>query len=314
MTDMYDLVIIGGGPGGVAAGVYAARKKIKAVLVTDTFGGQSLVSDEIGNWIGDIKVSGFDLAQRLEAHLKAHPDIEIDEGDLVTKIEGAAPAFKVTTKNGKIFETKTILLACGSSRRKLNALGEKEYEGHGVVYCSTCDAPLFGGKDTVVVGGGNSALEAVGDLLPYANSVTLLVRSNVLKGDPVTQDEIKSNPKVKIIFQGEVQEIFGDWKMVQGIKYLDKTSGEIKTLPVQGVFVEIGSVPNCELVREMVDIDKMNEIVVDHKTQKTTLAGIWASGDVTDVLYKQNNISVGDSVKAVLNIYDYLHGVDRTAA
>ncbi len=317
---MYDLVIVGGGPGGVAAGIYAARKKIKAVLVTDTFGGQSLVSNEIGNWIGDIQISGFDLAERLEKHLKSHPDIEIDEGDLVAQIlpstEGrsggqAISTFKVSTKNGKTFETKTILLTCGSSRKKLNVIGEKEYEGHGVVYCSTCDAPLFNGKDIVVVGGGNSALEGVADSIPYANAITLLVRSNVLKGDPVTQDEITANPKVKIIFNGEVQEVFGDGKLVQGVKYLDKTSGEVKTLPVQGVFVEIGNVPNSELVRGMVDIDNMNEIVVDHKTQKTTLQGIWASGDVTDVLYKQNNISVGDSVKAVLNIYDYLRGVER---
>ncbi len=316
---MYDLVIIGGGPGGVAAGVYAARKKIKTVLITDTFGGQSLVSNEIGNWIGDIKVSGFDLAQRLEAHLKSHPDIEIDEGDLVENIKAQMPndkstsSFRVTTKNGKTFETKTILLTCGSSRRKLGVPGEKEYEGHGVVYCSTCDAPLFNGKDIVIVGGGNSALEGVADSLPYANSITLMVRSNVLRGDPVTQDEIKANPKVKILFQSEVQEVFGDGKMVQGVKYLDKVSNEIKTLPVQGVFVEIGSVPNCELVRGMVTIDAMNEIVVDHKTQKTSVPGIWAAGDVTDVLYKQNNISVGDAVKAVLNIYDYLRGVDRTA-
>ncbi len=323
---MYDLVIVGGGPGGVAAGVYAARKKIKTVLVTDTFGGQSLVSDEIGNWIGDVKISGFDLAQKLEAHLKAHPDIEIDEGDLVTGIstipvtEGALESsyevglrkFEVKTKNGKTFETKTVLLTSGSSRKRLNIPGEKEYEGHGVVFCSTCDAPLFGGKDTVVVGGGNSALEAVADLLPYANSVTLLVRSDVLKGDPVTQDEIKANPKVRIIFNGEAQEVTGDGKMVSGVKYLDKASGEIKNLPVQGVFVEVGSIPNSELVKGKVDIDNMNEIVVDHKTQKTSLLGIWAAGDVTDVLYKQNNISVGDSVKAVLNIYDYLRGVDRS--
>ncbi|MCL4391821.1 FAD-dependent oxidoreductase [Patescibacteria group bacterium] len=322
---MYDLVIIGGGPGGVAAGVYAARKKIKTVLVTDTFGGQSLVSNEIGNWIGDVQISGFDLAERLEKHLKSHPDIEIDEGDLVVSVipSGArnpdsSPAaqnssFKVTTKNGKTFETKTILLTCGSSRRKLGVPGEKEYEGHGVVYCSTCDAPLFNGKDIVVVGGGNSALEGVADSIPYAKSITLMVRSNVLRGDPVTQDEIKANPKVKILFQSEVQEVFGDGKMVQGVRYLDKASNEIKTLPVQGVFIEIGSIPNSELMRNMVTIDAMDEIVVDHKTQKTSVQGIWAAGDVTDVLYKQNNISVGDAVKAVLNIYDYLRGVDRTA-
>jgi alkyl hydroperoxide reductase subunit F len=314
---MYDLVIIGGGPGGVAAGIYAARKKIKTVLVTDTFGGQSLVSNEIGNWIGDVQISGFDLAERLEKHLKSHPDIEIDEGDLVTEVlQGAegtpeVSPFTIKTKNGKMFETKTILLTCGSSRRKLGVPGEKEYEGHGVVYCSTCDAPLFSGKDIVIVGGGNSALESVADSIPYASSITLMIRSDTLRGDPVTQDEVKGSPKVKILFKSEIQEIFGDGKMVQGVRYLDKTLNEIKTLSVQGVFIEIGSIPNCELVRNMVTIDQMNEIVVDHKTQKTSVPGVWAAGDVTDVLYKQNNISVGDAVKAVLNIYDYLRGVER---
>ncbi len=322
---MYDLVIVGGGPAGVAAGVYAARKKIKTVLITDSFGGQSLVSNEIGNWIGDVKISGFDLAGKLEAHLKAHPDIEIDEGDLVMKIETQAlPAgeagrsggqamssFKVTTKNGKILETKTVLLASGSSRKKLGVPGEKEYEGRGVVYCSTCDAPLFGGKDTVVVGGGNSALEAVADLTPYAKSICLLVRSNVLRGDPVTQDEVKANPKVTIIMNGEAQEILGDGKMVTAVKYKDKASGETKQLAVQGVFVEIGNVPNSGLVGGFAETDKLGEVVINHKTQKTNVPGIWAAGDVTDVLYKQNNISVGDAIKAVLNIYDYLRGVER---
>ncbi len=317
---MYDVVIIGGGPGGVAAGIYAARKKMKTVLITDTFGGQSLVSNEIGNWIGDTQISGFDLAQRLENHLKAHADIEIDEGDLATKIrpldsnEVGLRKFEVKTRNGKTFETKTILLVCGSSRKKLGVPGEKEYEGHGVAYCSTCDAPLFSGKDVVVVGGGNSALEGVVDSIPYAKAITMMVRGDALQGDPVTVDEMRAYSKVRTLFNAEVKEIFGDGKMVSGVKYLDKTSGAVKELSVQGVFVEIGNIPNSTLVANLVDVNKAGEVVIDHRTQKTSLPGIWAAGDVTDAWYKQNNISVGDAVKAVLNIYDYLRGVDRAAA
>ena len=309
---IYDLIIVGGGPAGVAAGIYAARKKIKTVLVTDTFGGQSVVSDEIGNWIGEIKISGFDLAQKMEKHLKSFPEIKIDENDLVVEIkpkeqkENSLPLFEVLTQNKKVFVTKTILLTCGSSRRKLNVLGEKEYEGRGVFYCATCDAPFFGGKDVAVVGGGNSALESVVDLSHYAKNIYLLVRSNLLKGDDLTQEMVYKDPKVKIIFNSEMQAILGDGKLVTGVKYLDKTTGKIEEIAVNGVFVEIGSVPNSGLVKNLVRVNEVGEIVVDHKTQKTSAPGIWAAGDVTDVLYKQNNISVGDAVKAVLNIYDYL--------
>src|SRR5581483_7056574 len=168
---MYDLIIIGGGPGGVAAGVYAARKKMKTLIITDTFGGQSVVSADVQNWICTKSISGFDLAKSLEEHLRAQPGIEIVENDLVASVEKKDAAFSVATKKGKTLETKYILLASGSRRKKLDVPGEKEFDGRGVVYCSICDAPLFGGKTVAVVGGGNSALEAVLDLLPYASKI-----------------------------------------------------------------------------------------------------------------------------------------------
>lgn len=307
---IYDLVIVGGGPGGVAAGVYAARKKIKAVLITDIFGGQSMVSNEIRNWIGEISISGFELAKKLEEHLKSYKeDIEILEGDLVTEIKKVSfspPLFEVKTKKGQLLQAKTILLTLGSSRKKLNVPGEKEYEGKGVFYCAVCDAPLMMGKNVLVVGGGNSGLEAVLDLIPYASFVYLLVRSNTLKGDALTAERVMQSEKVQIIFEAEVQEIFGDGKGVKAVRYLDKNTGEIKTLEVEGVFVEIGSIPNTYLVKDLVKLNERGEIIVDHKTQRTSEEGIWAAGDITDGLYKQNNISVGDAIKAVLNIYDYL--------
>jgi alkyl hydroperoxide reductase subunit F len=191
--------------------------------------------------------------------------------------------------------------------------GEDKFEGKGVVYCSTCDAPVFKGKTVVVVGGGNSGLEAVVDLFPYADKIYLLHRSESFRGDPVTQDEVFSNPKVETILNAETTEVLGD-RVVEGLKYRDKKTGEEKELKVQGVFVEIGSVPNSEMVKDLVNIDKYGEVVVDHKTQATSQKGIWAAGDITDVLYKQNNISAGDAVKAVLNIYDYLKSLSRPAA
>lgn len=300
----YELVIVGGGPGGVAAGVYAARKKIKTVLIAESFGGQSLVSANIQNWIGTKSISGFDFGKMLEEHLRAQEDIEIIDGDAVQEVkELPAGGFEVKTQNGKTFKTKYILIASGSRRKKLNVPGEKEFDGKGVSYCSTCDAPLFKGKVVAVVGGGNAGLEAVLDLLSYVPKVYLLEYSDKLKGDPVTQEKIKKDSRVEIIYMAAVKEIIGE-KFVTGLKYEDKRSGEVKELKLDGVFVEIGSLPNTEFLKGIVEVNKFGEIVVDHKTQKTSKAGIWAVGDVTDVLYKQNNISAGDAVKAVLNIYE----------
>lgn len=303
---MEDLVIVGGGPGGVAAGVYAARKKMKVTLVTESFGGQSLVSSDVQNWIGTKSVSGFDLGQMLEGHLRAQQGIEIVDNDLVVAIERRDSGFAVVTRNGKTFETRYLLLASGSRRRKLDIPGEKEFDGKGVAYCSTCDAPLFENKEVAVVGGGNAGLEAVLDLLPYASKIHLLEYSDRLKGDPVTQEKIKKDPKVEIVFMAQAKEILGD-QFVTGFTYLDRTTNAERQLAVQGVFVEIGSLPNSDFVKDLVALNQFGEIVVDHKTQATSCPGIWAIGDVSDVLYKQNNISAGDAVKAVLNIYEVMN-------
>ena len=304
---MRDLIIIGGGPAGVAAGVYAARKKIKTLLIAESFGGQSLVSADVQNWIGTKSISGLDLAKNLEEHLRAQEGIEIIDGDFVEKLEKLeGKSFKIFTKNGKTFETKTVLVCSGSHHKKLGILGEEKLNGKGVVYCSTCDAPLFGGKVVAVVGGGNAGLEAVRDLFLYANKIYLLIRSDKIKGDPVTFEEVKNNSKVEIKYQLEITEILGE-KSVIGIKYLDKSKNQSEELKLDGVFVEIGSAPNSDLVKDLVKLDERGQIIVGHKTQMSSLSGIWAAGDVSDVLYKQNNISAGDAVKAVLNIYDYLN-------
>lgn len=310
----YELIIIGGGPGGVAAGVYAARKKIKTALITDIIGGQSLVSSSIENWIGTKSIDGAGFGAMLEEHLREHKDdIDVFDGDKVIQIEKISdedkadtPRFRVKTETGKEFDTATILLVAGSRRRRLNVPGEEKFEGHGVAYCAVCDAPLFKGKDMVVIGGGNSALESVVDLFPYAKKIYLLHRRDHFKGDPVTLEKIKSNKEqVEIIKNVEIDEILGD-KMVEGLRYREKESGQEKTISVQGVFVEIGSLPNSEIVADFVEMNDWREVKVNHRNQRTATLGLWAAGDVTDLPYKQNNISTGDSIKALLDIYDFL--------
>ena len=304
---LYDLIIIGGGPAGAAAAVYSARKKLKTLLITESFGGQSIVSDDIQNWIGEPHISGFDLAQKLEAHVRAYPDeVEIKTPERAVKVSEAGDNFKVETDKGNFYESKAIILVAGARRRRLNVPGEDKFEGKGVAYCSTCDAPLFSDKKVAVIGGGNAGLEAVQDLFPYASEVYLIHRGEALKGDPATVAEAQKNPKLKeVILNANTKEILGE-SMVTGVRYEDSKTGQERTLKVDGVFVEIGSVPNSEMVKGLVDIDAFGQVVIDPKHGSTSHRGIFAAGDITDDPYKQNNISAGDAVKAALAAYNYL--------
>src|SRR3989338_4300424 len=216
---VYDVIIIGGGPAGCAAAVYVARKRLKTILITESFGGQSIVSDDIQNWIGEPHISGFDLAKKFEAHVRAFSDmVDIKIPERVTEIksikcdsESRICDFEVTTDKGNKYEGKSIILTAGARRRKLNIPGEEKFEGKGVAYCSTCDAPLFSGKKVAVVGGGNAGLEAVIYLFPYAEEIYLIESNGKLRGDQMTQDEIRKNPKLKeIIFHAQALEVLGD--------------------------------------------------------------------------------------------------------
>lgn len=314
---MYDLIIVGGGPAAVAAGVYAGRKKIKTLLITESFGGQSMVSNSIENWIGAKTISGFDLAKNLEDHIRAQGSVEIRMPERVERIveiscaDGKRPCdFLVETKTGGRYEAKTVIVTSGSRRRRLNVPGEDKFDGRGVAFCSTCDAPIFSGKRVAVIGGGNAGLEAVVDLFPYATEIYLLHRGDQLKGDPVTQEHVVGDPKVKIILNAEAQEILGD-KFVSGLRYKDTKTGEVEELPAEGVFVEIGAVPNSEIVKGLVTLNQFGEVVIDHKNGATSKPGVFAAGDVTDELYKQNNISAGDGVTAALSAHSYLLGIKR---
>ncbi|MGB8815722.1 MAG: FAD-dependent oxidoreductase [Minisyncoccia bacterium] len=301
----YELIIIGGGPAGIAAGVYSARKKIKTLLITEHFRGQSAVSGDIQNWIGSISVSGEKLSKDLENHLKHYSkEIDVKEKETVNEIKKIENYFSVKTNKNE-YKTKTILIASGSIRRKIDVKGANEYENKGVTYCATCDGPMFTDMDVIVIGGGNSAFLSASQLSAYARSVTILQRS-VFRAEPTVISNTLSNPKIKGITNVDLLEIKGD-KFVTGIVYKDKETAEIKELPAQGIFVEIGANPSIDFVKNgIVKLDEKEQIIVDSKTQKTSTEGVWSAGDCTDGLYKQNNIAVGDAIKAVEDIFRFL--------
>lgn len=303
---MYDLAIIGGGPAGVAAGVYASRKQLKTIFITETFGGQSVVSDGIENWIGDIQIPGIELAKKLENHLRAYSEniVEIktgERGEKISKIEGG---FDVKT-NKDTYQAKTILVATGSHRRKLEALGADKFEHKGITYCASCDGPIFKDKDVVVIGGGNAGFESAAQLLAYTKSVTLLHRSPEFRADPVTVDAVLKNPKMKAVRNASTVEVLGD-SFVSGLIYEDVTTKERHEIKAEGIFVEVGAVPTTEYVKDLVELTEYNQVKVDPKNQRASVEGVWAAGDCTDGLYHQNNIAAGDAVKALEDIYVYL--------
>lgn len=306
---MYDLIIIGGGPAGVAAGIYAARKKVNTLLITKDFGGQSIVAKKIENLIGIPELSGIELAKKLEKHLKTYSGdiLKINENELAEKINKSNNYFEIQTNKGK-YKTKTIIIATGSRRKKLNIPGEKEFEGKGVSYCATCDAPLFKNKIVAVIGGGNAGFEAARDLISYANKIYILEFTDKIKADPITLEQVKKSNKVKIILNAQVEKIKGN-QFIDELIYKDLKSNQVKSLKVDGIFVEIGSVPNTEMVKDLVKLNKKGEIIIDHKTCATSMSGIFAAGDITDILYKQNNISIGDGIKALLSAYEYLQKI-----
>ncbi|MBI2624849.1 MAG: FAD-dependent oxidoreductase [Candidatus Nealsonbacteria bacterium] len=304
---IYDLIIVGGGPGGAAAGVYAARKRIKSLLITKDWGGQSNVSVEIQNWIGVVSMSGHEMMKKIEEHVKAYADniLAFDEGSLVAKISQKNPIFDLETDKGKKYQAKSIIVVSGSRRRKLDAPGSKEFEGKGVVYCASCDAPLFKDKEVAVVGGGNAGFESAQQLLAYAAKIYILEYGEDFKADEVTRENVMKDKRVVPITMAEITEIKGN-KLVNALSYKNRKTGENKELSVQGVFVEIGSIPNSDFVKGLVELNKHGEIAIDHKTCRTSVEGIWAAGDVTDSPYKQNNISMGDAVKALEDLYVWL--------
>jgi thioredoxin reductase (NADPH) len=303
---MYELIIIGGGPAGTSAAVYAARKQLKTLLITKDFGGQSINSIGIENWIGEIKISGFELAQKLEKHANAFIGeyLEIKKNEEVLKIEKTGETFTVSTKNGD-YNTKTVLITSGSNRRKLPAINADKFEHKGLTYCATCDGPMFQNKIVAVVGGGNSAIESTMQLLSYAEKVYLIHRKDSFRADPISVEAIKNNPKLEIVYNSEITEILGE-TMVNGLKLKNIKDGAEKQLAVDGIFVEIGAVPTVGFLNDLVELSDEKTIKIDPWTQKTSVPGIWAAGDVTNIKYHQNNIAAGNAVTAIEDIFGYI--------
>ena len=305
---IYDLIIIGGGPAGVAAAVYASRKRLKTLFITKEWGGQSVVSEQIFNWIGTSSISGIELANNLKNHVLSNvgESLEVKEGNTVDSVSKQDNLFKIKTDDAKEFLTKTILISTGSGRRKLEAKNAEKLEHKGFTYCASCDGPLFADMDVVVIGGGNAGFESASQLLAYCKSVTLLHRSEKFKADEITVEKVLKNPKMKAVKNVDILEIKGN-KFVEGIIYKDKVTGQETELKVSGIFVEIGQIPNTSFVKDIVPLDEIKRIKINPLNQKTEVPGIWAAGDCTDVLYHQNNIAAGDAVRALEDIYLYLY-------
>ncbi len=304
---IYELAIIGGGPAGVAAGVYAARKRLKTLFIAETVGGQSTDSVCIENWIGTEKISGLDLAKSFERHLRAYAEdcVELHIGEHATKVTKTDSGFHIQTTKGS-YEAQTVLVATGGSRKKLEVPGALEFENKGVTYCASCDGPLFSGQDVVVVGGGNAGFETAAQLLAYAKSVTLVHRSpEFSKADAATVEAVLAHPNMRALTNTVPVEVKGS-AFVSSIVVKDTQTNETHEIPAAGIFVEIGMIPSTDYVKELLSLDQFGRVKVNAKNQRTEVDGVWAAGDCTDELYHQNNIAAGDGVKALEDIYFYV--------
>ena len=296
---MLDLIIIGAGPAGITAAVYAARKRLNLLVISKDIGGQTAWSGDIENYTGYQFVTGPELVTKFEEHMKRY-NITLKENEEVIEIARKKDKVFVKTDRGE-YEAKTVIIVSGKRSRELGVPGEKEFKNRGLTYCATCDGPLFSGKDVAVIGGGNSALDAALQLIKIANHVYIINIVNELTGDPIEQEKLKNSKNVTIMNESEVTAVLGD-KFVNAIKI--KSNGKEKEIPVQGIFVEIGLIPNSGFARGIDKNDK-NEIKVD-SYNRTNIPGIFAAGDVTDVPEKQIIIAAGEGAKATLGAFKYL--------
>jgi NADH-dependent peroxiredoxin subunit F len=305
--DPYDVLIVGGGPAGAAAAVYAARKGIRTGMLAERMGGQTMDTMGIENFISVLETDGPKLAAALEQHAKQY-DVEILNLQRAERLIPAAAAgglVGVQLANGATLRSKTVILSTGARWREVNVPGEQEYRNKGVAYCPHCDGPLFKGKRVAVIGGGNSGVEAAIDLAGIVGHVTLLEFGDQLRADAVLVNKLKSLKNVAIHTQAQTTEITGAHGKVNGLRYIDRASGEAKRVDLEGVFVQIGLVPNSEWLKGTLELSRHGEIVVDARGQ-TSVPGVFAAGDVTTVPFKQIIIATGDGAKAALGAFDHL--------
>ena len=309
---IYDVIIIGAGPAGTASGIYCARKKLKTLVLTKDFVGQVGKTSQIDNWPGEMGISGQELMKKFTSHLKEFANLPEKEKDLFVKenrevkvVKKEKEGFSVETDNREKFQSRVIIVATGRDPRPLEVPGEKELISKGVSYCPICDAPFFKDKGVAVIGGGNSGLEAALDLTRYAKRIFILERSNKLIGDEFLQEKAKKKNKIQIHLSKEVKEIIGKEK-VQALSYRDTETGKEFQVPVEGVFVQIGSIPATGFLHKLVEFNKEDEIGVDFQSCGTSCSGIFAAGDVNNGKWKQIVIAAGEGARAALAAYDYL--------
>lgn len=303
---MYDLVIVGAGPAGLAAAVYAARQKVSFVLISKNVGGQTMLSSDVENYLGFQLVSGVDLVKKFRDHIKEYK-IDLREGDGVKDIKKIKGGFKVITDKEE-HDTRTVLIASGKQPRKLGVPGEEEFTGKGVTYCATCDAPLFAKKDVAVIGGGNAALDAALLAAKYANKVHVISINDKFIGEKSMINDVEKSDKINAVFNAKTTQILGN-VFVESIRF--EADGKENEVKAGGIFIEIGSIPSVEF-DNLTEKNKWNEIVIqedkkDYVSNQTSIKGIFAAGDVTDVPEKQIIVAAGEGVKAVLGIFKYLN-------
>lgn len=301
--DAFDVLIVGGGPAGAAAAVYAARKGIRTGIVAERMGGQTLDTMGIENFISVLETQGPKFAAALEAHTRAY-DVDLMAGQ---RVAGVTPGeqITVTLDNGAALKTRSLIVATGARWRKVNVPGEAEYANKGVAYCPHCDGPLFKGKDVAVIGGGNSGVEAAIDLAGVVRHVTLVEFADQLKADAVLVKKLHSLPNVTVHVNAQTTEITGDGQKVDGLVFKHRVTGEVQRVPLAGVFVQIGLVPNTEFLKGTLELSRFGEIVIDERCA-TSVPGIYAAGDATTVPYKQIVIAAGEGSKAALSAFDHL--------
>lgn len=300
--DIYDLIIIGAGPAGMTSAVYAARKNLKTLIITGDIGGQTAWSSGIENYLGYTYISGAELVQKFEEHLMKF-DVSI-KFTRVIDIKHNDDIFEAFTDDDMVYSSHAMIIAAGKSPRMLNVPGEKEFTGRGVTYCATCDGPLFSGSDVAVVGGGNSGLDAVVQLMKICPKVYLIEKEPSLRADEIMREYAASAKNVEILVNTSVNKITGS-DFVEALEVQDNATSETRSIPVKGVFVEVGLSPNTGFLEHLVKLNEYGEVIVDCGG-RTGIPGLYAAGDVTTVPEKQIIIAAGDGAKAALGAYSYL--------
>jgi len=303
----FDVLVVGGGPAGAAAAIYAARKGIRTGVAAERFGGQVLDTMAIENFISVQETEGPKLARALEEHVKQYEvDVmNLQRASALIPASSAGGLHEVKFDSGASLKAKTLILATGARWREMNVPGEQQYRGRGVAYCPHCDGPLFKGKRVAVIGGGNSGVEAAIDLAGIVAHVTLLEFADTLRADAVLQKKLASLANVTVIKSAQTTEVKGDGQKVTGLVYKDRTTEELHTVELEGIFVQIGLLPNSDWLKGTLELNRFGEIIVDSKGA-TNIPGVFAAGDVTTVPYKQIVIAIGEGSKASLSAFDHL--------